>query len=169
MTPVSTDVNDLEAVTPNHFWLGNRKVCLPYLLCAEKFVNHRTTFRQTQAYANLIWDRFRKDYLPTLNNRQKCQSTANETLKEGDLLWLTEDSDYNLGEVTETIDGSDGVIRTNDEVYKRPVVKLAPILSGKDVFAIEYRAGDVVAELTKPITKLSKRFKTISNIKTKLA
>ena len=145
LTPVSSDVNDIEALTPNHFLLGNKNVCLPYLPCAEEFVDHRKLFRQTQAYANLIWDRFRKEYLPTLNNRQKWRSTANETLKEGDLVWLIEDSDksgyYNLGRVAETIDGDDGVIRsaivqTNDGVYKRPVVKLAPVLPGKDVFAM---------------------------------
>ena len=54
--------------------------------------------------------------MPTLNNRQKWRSTSNETLKEGDLVWLIEDSDkrgyYNLVQVTETIDGSDGVIRS---------------------------------------------------------
>ena len=69
------------------------------------------------------------------------ESTANETVKEGDLVWLIEDSDkrsdsdiyYNLSRVTETIDGFDGAIRsaivqTNEGVYKRPVVKLAPVL-----------------------------------------
>ena len=148
----------LKALTPNHFLLGNRNACLPYLSCAEEFVDHRKLFRQTQAYANLIWDRFRKEYLPTLNNRQKWRYTANETLKEGDLVWLIEDSDkrgyYNLDRVTETIDGSDGVIRsaiarTNDGVYKRPVVKHAPVLTVKDIFAMKNKAGDVAAELTK--------------------
>ena len=85
-TPVSSDVNDLEALTPNHFLLGNKNVCLPYLPCAEEFVDLRKLFQQTQAYANLIWDRFRKEYLPTLNNRQKWRSTANETLEKGDLV-----------------------------------------------------------------------------------
>ena len=148
LTQVGSDVNDLEALTPNHFLLGYKNVCLPYLPCAEEFFDHRKIFRQTQAYANLIWDRFRKEYLPTLNNRQKWRSTANETLKEGDLVWLIKDSDkrgyYNLGRVTETIDGSDGgirsaIVRTNDGVYKRPVVKLAPVLPGKDVFAKQGR------------------------------
>ena len=164
LTPVSSDVNDLEALTPNHFLLVNRNVCLPYLPCAEEFVDHRKLFRQTQAYANLIWDRFRKEYLPTLNNRQKWRSTANEILKEGHLVWLIEDSNkrgyYILGRVTETIDGSDGVIRsaivrTNDGVYKRPVVKLAPVLPGKDVFAMENRAGDIAAELNNSEIKLN--------------
>ena len=146
LTSVSSDVNDLEALTPSHFLLGGRNVCLPYLPLAEEFFDHRKLFRQTQAYANLIWDRFRKEYLPTLSNRQKWRSTSKEILKEGDLVWLIEDSNkrghYNLGRVTETIDGSDGVIRsaivqTKDGVYKRPVVKLAPVLPGKDVSAME--------------------------------
>ena len=75
LTPVSSDVNDLESLTPNHYMLGNKNVCLPCLPRAEEIVDHRKLFRQTQAYANLIWDRFRKDYSPTLNNRQKWQST----------------------------------------------------------------------------------------------
>ena len=164
LTPVSSDADDLEALTPNHFLLGNRDVCLPYLSCAEKFFDHRKLFRQSQAYANLIWDRFRKEYLPTLNNRQKWRSTSNEILKEGDLVCLIEDSNkhgyYNLGHVTKTIDGSDVVIRssivqTNDRVYKRPVVKLAPVLPGKDVFAMKNRVDDVAAELNNSITELN--------------
>ena len=34
-------------------------------------------------------------------------------------------------------------------------MKLAPVIPGKDVFAMENRAGDVVAELTISITKLN--------------
>ena len=43
-----------------------------------------------------------------------------------------------------------GTIQTKDGVYKRPVVKLAPVLSmDEDVFTKENRAGDVEAELAK--------------------
>ena len=34
-TPVSSDATDLEAITPNHFLLGNRNLSLPYLSGAE--------------------------------------------------------------------------------------------------------------------------------------
>ena len=177
LTPVSSDVNDLEALTPNHFLLGNRNVCLPYLPCAEEFVDHRKLFRQIQAYANLIWNRFRKEYLPTLNNRQKWRSTANETLIEGDLVWLIEDSDkrgyYNLGRVTETIDGSDGVIRSaivrTNGVYKRPVVKLAPVLPGKDVFALENRTGDIAAELNNSEINLNSTSRSFQAVQFRIA
>ena len=40
LTPFSSDVNDFEALTLNHFSLGNRNVCLPYLLCAVEFDDH---------------------------------------------------------------------------------------------------------------------------------
>ena len=32
LIPVSSDVNDLESITPNHFLLGNKNVCLPSVL-----------------------------------------------------------------------------------------------------------------------------------------
>ena len=93
LTQVSSDATDLEAVTPNHFLLGNKNLCLSYLSGAEQFVDHRKLFRQTQAYADLIWDRFRKEYLPTLNSRKKWQTTTDRSLQRGDLVWLVEDSD----------------------------------------------------------------------------
>ena len=157
LTPVSSDVNDLESITPNHFLFANKKICLPYLPCAEEFVNHRKLFRQTQPYSHLILDRFRKEYLPTLNNRQKWNCESNRILNRGDLVWLVEDSDkrgyYKIGRVTETTEGSDRAIRsatvqTKDGEYKRPVVKLAPVLSmDKVVSTKENRAGDVGVEL----------------------
>ena len=159
LTHVSSDATDLEAITPNHFLLGNKNLCLPYLSGAEQFVDHRKRFRQTQAYADLIWDRFRKEYLPTLSCRKKWQTATDRSLQQGDLVWIVEHSEkrgyYDLGRITETFEGSDGLIpsatiRTKDGYYKRPVVKLAPVLSmDEDVFTKENRAGDVGAELAK--------------------
>ena len=156
LTPVSSDATDLEANTLNHFLIGNKNLCLPYLSGAEHFVDHRMLFRQTQAYADLIWDRIRKEYLPTLNSQKKWQTTMDRSLQQGDLVWLVEDSDkrgyYDLGRITETFEGSDVVIRsakirTKNRYYKRPVLKLAPLLpTDHDVFTKKNRAGDVGAE-----------------------
>ena len=71
---------------------------------------------------------------------------------------------------TETIVGLDCVIRseivrTKDGVYKRPVVKLAPVLPEKDVFTMKNRAGDVLAELTNTITKLNSASKPFQDLK----
>ena len=52
----------------------------------------------------------------------------------------------------EIIDGSDGVTRsaiarTNDGIYKRPVVKLCYVLPERKIFAIENQEGHVEATL----------------------
>ena len=60
---VISDVNDHVALTLNHSLFGNKNVCLPYLPWAEEFINQKKPFRQTQGYANLIWDGLCKDYL----------------------------------------------------------------------------------------------------------
>ena len=92
LKPLSSDATDLEAITPNHFLLGNRNLCLAYLSGAEQFVDHRKLFRQTQAYADLIWDRFRIDYSPTLNSQKTWQTITDRSNQQGDLVWLVEDS-----------------------------------------------------------------------------
>ena len=97
---------------------------------------------------------------------------------QGRRSWLIEGSNkrgyYNPDRVTETIDGSDGVIRsaivrTNDGVYKRPVVKLAPALPGKDVFAMENRAGDIAAELYNSVTKLNSASRSFQAVQFRIA
>ena len=44
LTPLGSDVNDLDALTPNNFFLGNRNVCLTYLPCTEEPGDHRKPF-----------------------------------------------------------------------------------------------------------------------------
>ena len=41
LKPVRSDVNDLEAIKPNHFLLGNTNLCLLYLPYAEDFDDYR--------------------------------------------------------------------------------------------------------------------------------
>ena len=47
LTPVSSDANDLEVITPSHFLLGNKNLSLPYPSGADQFVDHRKLVRQT--------------------------------------------------------------------------------------------------------------------------
>ena len=91
----------------------------------------------TQAYADLIWNRFRKEYIPLLNKRNKWKQESKRAISTGDIVWIIEDSDkrrqYVLGRVVDVKNGSDGVVRsasiqTKDGIYTRPAVKLAPVL-----------------------------------------
>ena len=155
LTPVSSVVQDLKALTINHFHLGYNKVCLPCLPQAAEFVDHRKLFRQTPAYADLIWNRFRKECIPMLNNRNKWKQESKRVIATGDLVWIIEESDmrgqYVLRRDVDVKTGSDGIVRsasiqTKDGVYIRPAVKLALVLEQGGVFlAKENRAGDVGA------------------------
>ena len=81
-------------------------------------------------------------------------------LKQGELVWLVEDSvkrcDYKFGRIIEIFTGNDGVVRARVKMARgelnRPVVKLAPVFYD-GVSEIENTAGDVGAtsnELQKP-------------------
>ena len=150
-TPASDDPEDLEALTPNHFILGRANVCIPFIPNAEVYSNHRKMFRFCQAYADMIWQRWVREYLP--QNKVKSQWNKSETnIEVGDLVWLIEDnvkrSQYRMARILEIYPGKDGVVRsalikTLDGTLKRPVVRLAPFLIER--FPSENGAGIVGA------------------------
>ena len=135
LTSVSSDANDLDALTPNHFLLGNRSTCLPSLTPVDDF-NHRKRYARAQAYANAIWKRWLKEYLPPLNRRCKWKTPSDEILKTGDLVWII-DSDsprgyYPLARILSLRYGNDGIarsaqIQTKSGSLIRPIVNLIPV------------------------------------------
>ena len=52
-----------------------KKFLLKFLPCVVGFYNHRKIVRQTQAYSNLICNKFRKMRLPSSNNWQKSEQS----------------------------------------------------------------------------------------------
>ena len=112
-------------------------------------------FRSCQAYADMIWKRWVKEYLPQNNTRSQWNKSE-PNLQVGDLVWMIEDnlklSHYKMARVLQTYPGKDGVVRsvriyTHDGTLKRPVIKLAPHF--KERFQSENGAGVVGAsELT---------------------
>ena len=135
LTSVSSDANNLDALTPNHFLLGNRSACLPSLTPVDDF-NHRKRYARAQAYANALWKRWLKEYLPPLNRRCKWKTPSDEILKTGDLVWII-DSDsprdyYPLARILSLRYGNDGIARSAQVQTKsgsliRPIVNLIPV------------------------------------------
>ena len=135
ITPASDDPADLEAITPNHFLLGRANVCIPFIPNAEVLSNHRKMFRSCQAYADMIWKRWVREYLPQNNLRSQWNKTG-ANIQVGDLVWFVEDnvkrSHYKMARIKNVYPGKDGIVRsvlikTCDGTLKRPVVKLAPL------------------------------------------
>ena len=70
ITPVSTDSRELEALTPNHFLLGQLDTSFPSLLPMEHF-DHKKRYVRVLSYAKAIWSRWLREYVRLLNTRVK--------------------------------------------------------------------------------------------------
>ena len=132
LTSVSDDPDDYEALTPNHFLIGRASPNSPPGHFEEREVNSRKRWRMAQALADMIWRRWRKEYLPNLAVRPKWYKEQ-RNLKEGDLILIKNDdaprSHWPLGRVQKTFPGSDGRVRTAEVktpsgTLLRPVAKL---------------------------------------------
>ena len=88
LVPASPDATDLDVLTPNHFLLGTAGSVLASHQRAE--VDHRKRYVRAQAYSDAIWNRWLKDYVPTLNRRSKWSSQPERQLRTGDLVWIVE-------------------------------------------------------------------------------
>ena len=137
LTAVKNDPEDLTALTPNHILLGRENASSPFMPSSERYSDLRKFFKSAQAYANMIWKRWTREYLPQWNQRSKWSKEHVQNLKEGELVWLIDDSvkrcEYKLGQVIEFFIGHDGVVRSarvkmTHEELNRPVVKLAPVI-----------------------------------------
>ena len=180
MTPANDDAEDLEALAPNHFFLGRANVCIPFIPIAEVYSNHRKMFRSCQANEDMIWQRWVRKYL-TQNNVRSQWIKSQMNIEVWDLVWLIEDSvkrfQCRLAWIVDINPRKDGVVRsalikTLDGTLKRPVFKLVQFF--KERFLSENGAGVVGASKifrVKPKQpKLSSRdFTQIEQIEVNLA
>ena len=146
LTPVSDDPDSLEALTPNHFILGQHSLTIPSLRSSENH-SHSKCYARAQSYANAIWQRWLSEYVPTLNKRVKWHARPEYFLKTGDMVWLVESTSsrghYPLARIMSLNYGKDNTarsanLRTVSGNYTRPLVKLVPLLApsgAKDVNA----------------------------------
>ena len=141
-------------------------ISVPYIPSAERYSDLRKAFRTSQAYTDMIRQRWSREYLPLGKTRTKYNVGQHRALSLGDLVWLIDDSVrpcyYKLARVLETYPAMDGDIRsatvkTSTVIYKRPLVILSPLLYYKS-FAEESRAGDFRAstQTEKKLKKLNK-------------
>ena len=138
LTEVSSDADDLEALTPNHFLIGRATPNLPPGIFADKEISSQKRWRQAQVITIHIWKRWLHEYLPGLTARKKWfQAVPN--LKVGDLVLIvdygTPRGCWPLGRIVTVFPGSDNVVRsaevkTKFGLLRRPVAKLALLEEG---------------------------------------
>ena len=135
LTPVSADPCELNALTSKHFLLGEHSTGISSVVGNNEF-DHRKRYAHAQSYANVIWSRLIKEYVPTLNRRSKWRTPAEQHLRTGDLVWIVEETNprgyYPTARIVELRYGSDSVarsafLRTSTSSLVRPLVKLVPV------------------------------------------
>lgn len=132
ITPVSSDPNDLTALTPGHFIIGTPLTAIP----EQGLINYKVTYGQRWKLAEQMfqgfWRRWSKEYLCQLQQRSKWRLPV-KNICVRDLVLIKEDNlpplRWKLGRVLELFPGRDKNVR---------VVKLKT----------------VHGELIRPITKL---------------
>lgn len=86
---MSNDISDLNVLTPNHLILQRTGESLPPGVFSKKDCYIKRKWKQIQYLADLFWSRWRKEYLPILQARQKW-TKQNRNMKVGDIVLLVE-------------------------------------------------------------------------------
>ncbi|XP_025193663.1 uncharacterized protein LOC112593485 [Melanaphis sacchari] len=132
ITPTSSDPHNLSVLTPGHFLIGQPIHAVPEPDITDVQVNRLNRWQLIQQCHQSYWKRWSHEYLSTLQSRQKWYKTS-PNLAIGDMVIVEAPTrpptEWRLGRVTEVYPEPDDVVRvvsvrTQDGIYKRPVVKL---------------------------------------------
>ena len=132
LIPESSDPDDLRALTPGHFLVGDALTALPSEPLVDISENRIKRFKRREQALQFFWKRWSTEYLNTLQQRTKWRFIKNE-LKVNDLVLLKEDNlpptSWVKGRIHELHSGTDGIsrvatVRTKSGMVKRPLVKL---------------------------------------------
>jgi hypothetical protein len=135
LVPMSNDPNDLTAITPGHFLIGEALTAPLEPDLTELKINRLSRHQLLERLRQHFWKRWRTEYLSYLQGRTKWQSPS-PSLQPGDLVLLVEDNVpplcWPLGRIQQVHPGSDGNVRvvtvkTNTGTYKRGVRKVCVI------------------------------------------
>ena len=129
---MSSDPKDAEAITPNHLLLLRSEPELPQRLFRKEDNYCQNRWKQVQYLADIFWERWVKEYLPTLQVRQKW-FRPRRNFAIGDIVlvrYQTMPRNYwPLGKVIEVNSGRGGLVRSvkvksKGRILTRPVDKL---------------------------------------------
>ncbi|GFS80411.1 dual 3',5'-cyclic-AMP and -GMP phosphodiesterase 11 [Trichonephila clavipes] len=113
LCPLSSNSDDLNALTPAHFLIG-RSMTSVVKLNFELKENALKKWQRITRLVQLIWNKWHRCYLSELQQRKKWQFKK-QNVKVGDLVVLIEDNmptfKWPLGRITEIYSGSDALIR----------------------------------------------------------
>ena len=135
LTYCSSDPNDEHVLTPNHFLHGQMGGQLAPRVVDDIAFNPRNRWRFVQDLISKCWRRWMKEFLSTLNTRNKWVDQK-RNVAPGDVILLVDPSNsrgkWPLGRIQEAFKGPDGHVRvvrvkSAGKEYLRPITKLCPL------------------------------------------
>lgn len=133
LCPISSDPNDLEALTPGHFLIGCPLTSLPEYPFVNVPANRLSRFELLQQISQSFHRRWSSEYLHLLQQRVRWTDKTNPP-RVGDLVLLKEPIlpplQWRMGRIVKLFPGSDGIPRVaevlvGDSVLKRAVATLS--------------------------------------------
>lgn len=119
--------------TPRHFLLGYPEAGLPPGMFSDSELLSKRRWRHSQVFSDHIWKRWKKEYLPQLNRREKW-TVGTPNIEEDDVVLMTDDTALHgywpLARVTKAFPSGDGRVRSvevktvSGSIYRRPVNKV---------------------------------------------
>ncbi|XP_018402564.1 PREDICTED: uncharacterized protein LOC108779585 [Cyphomyrmex costatus] len=134
LTPLSEDPNDLSSLTPGHFLIGTPLNSFPYHDLTDVNENRLLRWQRVEQARQHFWSRWSKEYLHTLQERNKWRVNKGEQLRPNQMVLLKQQGlaplHWLLGRVEEIHLGPDGIaraatVRTAKGQYTRPLTKIA--------------------------------------------
>ncbi|XP_023309862.1 uncharacterized protein LOC111691384 [Anoplophora glabripennis] len=114
LTPISSDPNDYDVLTPAHFLIGQRITALPDPNLKEIPENRLSKFQRAQQLQQHFWTRWSKEYVSELQQRVKWNQQSTP-LRKGAMVVIKEDHlpplFWRLGRITQLFPGPDNVSR----------------------------------------------------------
>lgn len=136
LTSISSDPNDLIALTPAHFLIGDSITNMPEHNLLNLPSNRLSSWQQMQQMKQHFWVRWNKEYLHELTMRKKWHKGINKNLEIGQLVTVRDENAppmrWTLGRVIAIHPGKDNIVRvvtikTMNGEYKRSVKNLSPL------------------------------------------
>ncbi|XP_013139177.1 PREDICTED: uncharacterized protein LOC106103830 [Papilio polytes] len=134
---LNDDPNDVAALTPSHFLIGEPLVAIPEKLQTNFNITPLDRWKLVRKISAHFWQRWSVEYLHSLQQRHKWNSKT-KAPEKGDIVLIKEPAlpptKWLLARVLETHPGQDGEVRVvslqaKSGLLKRPVSKLVAISS----------------------------------------
>lgn len=132
---LSSDPQSYEALTPAHFLIGESLMTSPQPDMENLQLNRLNRFQLITKLSQDFWNRWRKDYISTLQQRNKWNQVE-LNFKVNDLVVIKDENlpptQWALGRVIQVFPGKDGKVRVVELICKhkkmlRPIHKLCKL------------------------------------------